>query len=86
MVKRGVIMNFELRLIAENNYLKFMEYCNDEPFSNTNILNLDDLEYVKKLQEENRKQKERIEYLERSNNRREDNILGQRQKINDLKI
>lgn len=34
--------------------------------------------------EENKQLQERIEYLERSNNRREDTILEQRQKIGDL--
>lgn len=37
------------------------------------------------LQQENKQLKERIEYLERSNNRREDTILEQRQEINDVK-
>lgn len=37
-----------------------------------------------KLQQENKQLQERIEYLERSNNRREDTILEQRQKIGDL--
>ena len=36
------------------------------------------------LQQENKQLKERIAYLERSNNRREDTILEQRQKISDL--
>lgn len=36
------------------------------------------------LQQENKKLKERIEYLERSNDRREDTILEQRQEISDL--
>lgn len=36
------------------------------------------------LQQENKQLKERIEYLERSNNRREDTILEQRQEISDL--
>ena len=36
------------------------------------------------LLEENKQLKERIAYLERSNNRREDTILEQRQKISDL--
>lgn len=36
-----------------------------------------------KLQQENEHLKERIEYLERSNNRREDTILEQRQEISD---
>ena len=39
---------------------------------------------IKELQQKNQKLKERIEYLERSNNRREDTILEQRQKIGDL--
>ena len=42
-------------------------------------------EYIDKLQQENTKLKERIEYLERSNNRREDTILEQRQEISNLK-
>ena len=36
------------------------------------------------IQKENQKLKERIEYLERSNNRREDTIFEQRQEISDL--
>ena len=40
--------------------------------------------YINKLQQENQKYKERIEYLERSNNRREDTIIEQRQEISDL--
>ena len=36
------------------------------------------------LLEENKQLKERIAYLERSNNRREDTILEQRQEISDL--
>ena len=36
------------------------------------------------LQQENKQLQERVEYLERSNNRREDTILEQRQKISDL--
>lgn len=46
------------------------------------------LEFYKQLseqlQQENEKLKERIEYLERSNNRREDTIFEQRQEISDL--
>lgn len=46
------------------------------------------LEFYKQLseqlQQDNKKLKERIEYLERSNNRREDTILEQRQEISDL--
>ena len=36
------------------------------------------------LSKENQKFQERIEYLERSNNRREDTIIEQRQEISDL--
>lgn len=39
---------------------------------------------IENLQQENKQLKERIEYLERSNNRREDTILEQRQEISDL--
>ena len=39
---------------------------------------------VYELQQENKQLKERIAYLERSNNRREDTILEQRQEISDL--
>ena len=39
---------------------------------------------IDKLKQENKQLKERIEYLERSNNRREDTILEQRQEISDL--
>lgn len=69
----------ELIVIEENDYLKFGEYLNDMQCDDTvNKLKLDDLEYVKKLQQENQKFQERIEYLERSNNRREDTIIGYR--------
>lgn len=40
--------------------------------------------YVNQLQQENKQLKERIEYLERSNNRREDTIIEQRKEISDL--
>ena len=39
---------------------------------------------IVKLQQENQQLQERIEYLERSNNRREDTILEQRQEISNL--
>lgn len=44
------------------------------------------MEEIEKLRKKNKQLKERIEYLERSNNRREDTILEQRQEINDLEI
>ena len=46
--------------------------------------NYEVIEYIENLQQENKILKERIEYLERSNNRREDTILEQRQEISDL--
>lgn len=77
--------SIELIVIEENNYLKFGEYLNDMQCDDTaNKLSLDDLEYVKKLQQENKQIQERMEYLERSNNRREDTIFEQSQKISDL--
>lgn len=73
------LLSTELIVIEENDYLKFGEYLNDMQCDDTvNKLKLDDLEYVKKLQQENQKFQERIEYLERSNNRREDTIIGYR--------
>lgn len=41
-------------------------------------------DYIKQIEQENRQLKERIEYLERSNNRTEDIIIEQRQEISDL--
>ena len=52
----------ELIVIEENNYLKFGEYLNDMQCDDTaNKLSLDDLEYVKKLQQENKILKENAE-------------------------
>ncbi len=42
------------------------------------------LSEIENLQQENKQLKEKIEYLERSNNRREDTILEQRQEISNL--
>lgn len=42
------------------------------------------MQYITNIEQENKQLQERIEYLERSNNRREDTILEQRQKISDL--
>lgn len=50
----------------------------------TIIPNSDIKPLLDKLQQENEKFKERIEYLERSNNRREDTILEQRKEISNL--
>lgn len=49
----------ELIVIEENNYLKFGEYLNDMQCDDTaNKLSLDDLEYVKKLQQKNKQLKD----------------------------
>lgn len=54
----------ELIVIEENNYLKFGEYLNDMQCDDTtNKLCLDDLEYVKKLQQENKELKELIDTI-----------------------
>ena len=42
------------------------------------------LQHINNIEQQNKKQKERIKYLERSNNRREDTILEQRQEISTL--
>lgn len=72
------------------NKIKIDNYYKPE----SKTLRLDEVDYtikpsfttrkLKQLQQENQKLKERIEYLERSNNRREDTILEQRQEISDL--
>ena len=55
----------ELIVIEENNYLKFGEYLNDMQCDDTaNKLSLDDLEYVKKLQQENKQLKEQVQDLQ----------------------
>lgn len=49
----------ELIVIEENNYLKFGEYLNDMQYDDTtNKLCLDDLEYIKKLEQENKQLKD----------------------------
>lgn len=54
----------ELIVIEENNYLKFGEYLNDMQCDDTtNKLCLDDLEYVKKLQQENKQLKDLIDTI-----------------------
>ena len=58
----------ELIVIEENNYLKFGEYLNDMQCDDTvNKLSLDDLEYVKKLQQENQQLREKIRTYEDPN-------------------
>lgn len=64
-------------LLKENEILKQNAENNDKVVDKINWEN-------QLLKKENQKLKERIEYLERSNNRREDTILEQRQEISDL--
>jgi hypothetical protein len=56
--------SIELIVIEENNYLKFGEYLNDMQCDDTaNKLKLNDLEYVKKLQQKNEKLKDNWDKL-----------------------
>ena len=63
-------------------------YKEEDVYSINRYLSLKDFNYIsnkyQELQKENKQLQERIEYLERSNNRREDIILEQRQEINNL--
>ena len=57
--------SIELIVIEENDYLKFGEYLNDMQCDDTtNKLCLDDLEYVKKLQQENKQLQEKLDKYE----------------------
>ena len=64
-------------LQQENEILKENAEHNDKVVDKVNWEN-------QLLKKENKQLQERIEYLERSNNRREDTILEQRQEISDL--
>lgn len=65
------------KLEQENKILKENAEHNDKVVDKVNWENM-------LLKKENEQLKERIEYLERSNNRREDIIIEQRQEINNL--
>lgn len=71
------IGKIKLELLKE----EFIKQITDSYTLNLSMVLLEDFE---KLQQENKQLQERMEYLERSNNRREDTILEQRQKIDDL--
>ena len=70
-----------------NNYKSFSE-LKEELGNNYDFklyeMRISALKEIENLQQENKQLKERIEYLERSNNRREDIIIEQRQEISDL--
>ena len=71
------IITLTTELYKENEILKENAQNNDKVVDKINWDN-------QLLKKENKKLKERIEYLERSNDRREDTILEQRQEISDL--
>lgn len=76
----GTIQTYNILLkstVEENEILKENAENNDKTVDKVNWKNM-------LLKKKNMQLKERIEYLERSNNRREDTILEQRQKISDL--
>ena len=66
-----------LNLIKESQELK--EKINK--YENPDDMTLYTMWCTEKVKDENKKLQERVEYLERSNNRREDTILEQRQEI-----
>lgn len=70
-----------------NNYKSFSE-LKEELGNNYDFklyeMGISALKEIENLQQENKQLKERMEYLERSNNRREDIIIEQRQEISDL--
>ena len=72
VLDRGVKMKCEIcgkEILRDSQCINYKYYHND---------------CIENLQQENQKFQERIEYLERSNNRREDTIIEQRQEISDL--
>ena len=87
----------EAENIVDNMYQNRWKECGVEDGNTIHMGNLSNLKYNElesasilllrteiRLKKENKILKERIEYLERSNNRREDTILEQRQEISDL--
>ena len=87
----------EAENIVDNMYQNRWKECGIEDGNTIHMGNLSNLKYNElesasilllrteiRLKKENKILKERIEYLERSNNRREDTILEQRQEISDL--
>ena len=87
----------EAENIVDNMYQNRWKECGVEDGNTIHMGNLSNLKYNElesasilllrteiRLKKENKILKERIEYLERSNNRREDTILEQRQEISNL--
>ena len=80
---------FYSQLVRSFNRICDEKYKMEDKFMKNGVFSLEyDKETLKdmvlKLQERNQQLQERIEYLERSNNRREDTIFEQRQEISDL--
>ena len=76
----------EIIQMLKNNPIKIIKWEDIEipvEYLKQTTVNVNGYDYIR-LQQENKQLQERIEYLERSNNRREDTILEQRQEINDL--
>ena len=73
----------ELPKVVANNPISTKNGINVEDLMNA-IDRLNKVPDYNDLLKENKQLKERIEYLERNNNRREDTILEQRQRISDL--
>lgn len=67
--ERGVRMNEEIKAFLNNEMYVLVYRCN---YDRASAVNQQLIDYVKKLQQENKQLKERVNYLERSNNRRED--------------
>lgn len=76
-IAKEVVLSEIEQLQRENKILRENAEHNDKVVDKVNWDNM-------LLKKENKQLKERIEYLERSNNRREDTILEQRQEISDL--
>ena len=83
-------MNKEIEILIDGKPTK-MKLPNDMQDSKIVIENgkvfaeIGVVDYINNLKEENQRLKERIEYLERSNNRREDTIMGLRDEITEQK-
>lgn len=72
-----------LAYLNEKDLLDIIEFLQDDRKQWINQFSKTHNESIE-IQKENKQLKERIEYLERSNNRREDTILEQRQRLSDL--
>lgn len=74
------LKDFTIDLINIDELALGLEVCSKK----SNMVIQEFADTIIQLQQENKQLQERIEYLERSNNRREDTIIEQRQEISDL--